>query len=558
LTQHPESSGFPPLSWEQTRLLQHVVARSALPRFEEDDDSTGGGDDGLKPIDARYRQRARYFSQFSDCYALLGALAGELRLSIEPLHPLPDADHRAWVSARLRQLGVSDPDTDFGLSVLSRALLTAYNSVVPLFELVNAPADHDDLFLFDPLQGFVLWRDGGRVGSGWLGNQRDIFELERADPGVKALLLRSHSDHFCLGKSLLMRLIGPLMRRRWAITFDGADIPTVEVSSQLELEQLADDLRNACEAAPANISAVFRGQTREYLLPDREALVSAAVFLYSDVRDHSVVPSLYRHSDRFLNDPAHFRAFASHLLDWMLCSDLVFGDPVRYASMDGEPYVPRQLPPDATATMTLHLAGQSGGLRALEDLGPYTIWRVTDADGAVLDEYVKYHRPGHDSVRRHLILQHYGAPTPFVDVTHDVRIAEWFALHQISVQEDGLSSGGMVDPPYREPAIFVFLTLDGLVPIVDTGQLTTPEEALRPHRQACAVLGGAGNLYRNAASRFIALKIKFADAFRPANLPTARHLFPGPDEDPMLKRLLDQFEAHSATSRLFPVYWFPE
>ena len=72
------------------------------------------------------------------------------------------------------------------------------------------------------------------------------------------------------------------------------------------------------------------------------------------------------------------------------------------------------------------------------------------------------------------------------------------------------------------------------------------------------MLGGAGNLYRNAVSRFLALKIKFSDSFRPSGLPTLRHLFPGPDEDRMLERLLDRYEWPSELSRKFPVYWFPK
>lgn len=544
------------MPWEQMRLLQHAMDRSALPTFNAIEDDA---DDWSHRVEAPYRLRAKYFNQFGPCYAQLGALPGELRLSIEPLHPLPDADRTAWVGARLREFGVSNADEDYGLGVLSRALFTSYNlGTAMMFDLVKAPASHTDLFLFDPLVGFVLWSDGQKVHNFWLGNQRDIIEIERADPPLKALLLQSESEHFCLGKSLLMRLVGPLIRRRWPITFDDADVPTVEVASQRDLEALADDLHNACEAAPAKISAVFRGQTSEYLLPDRRALVNAGVCLYSDIRDHSVVPSLYRHYDLFLNDPKHFRSFASHLLDWSLYSDIVFGDPAIYATLDGRPYVPKQVPGDAQATMTLYMGGQSGGLRAFEDMGPYTVWRVTDTDGAVLDEYVKLHRPGHDNVRRNLILQHYGAPTPFVDVTHDIRVAEWFALNQISVQEGGLSMSGMVDSPFRHSAIFVFLALDGLVPIVDTERLTTPEESLRPHRQACAVLGGAGNLYRNAASRFIGLKIKFAEGFRPSGLPTARQLFPGPDEDAMLKRLIDQYKAPADVPREFPLYWFPE
>jgi len=538
--------------------MQHAMLRSSLPVFDQVDANGDVGGSWLQQVDAPYRQRANYFNQFSQCYAQLGALPGELRLSIEPLHPLPDADQNAFVRARLREYGISNADANYGLSVLSRALLTSYNPGAGLFDLAKAPSSHGDLFLFDPVVGFVLWAEGQAVRNFWLGNQRDIFELEGANSAIKALLLRSKAEHFCIGKSLLMRLVGPLIRRRWPITPDGADIPTVEIGSQRDLDALADDLRNACSLAPANISAVFRGQTMEHLLPDRTALVKAGVCLYSDVRDHSVVPSLYRYVDLFLDDPKHFRLFASHLLDWSFYSDMVFGDPVTYATLDGKPYVPKPVPSEAQATMTMYMAGKSGGPRAFEDMGPYSVYRVTGTDGALHDEYVKFHRPGHDSVRRNLILQHYGAPTPFVDVTHDIRVAEWFALNQMSVQSNGLSTSGMVDAPFRSSAIFVFFALDGLVPIVDTEQLTTEAESLRPHRQACAVLGGAGNLYRNAASRFIGLKIKFADSFRPSGLPTARHLFPGPDEDAMLKRLLATYEPPVGAPRQFPVYWFPE
>jgi hypothetical protein len=548
---------FPSLSWEQVRVLQYVAEKSALPTYDDPDDNAPDPVDWLAQIDAPYRRRARFFNRFAACFAQLGAMPGELRLSIEPLHPLPDGDRTAWLSSQLASLGVSDQKENPGLGILSRALFTSYHPGAGLFDLADAPPTHPDLFLFDPLVGFVLWRDNGQVRNFWLGNQRDIIGLQQASAPLKEILLQSDSEHFCIGKSLLMRLVSPFMKQRRDVVFDDADIPVVQVETQRDLEALADDLRNACHNAPANVSAVFRGQTSEYLLPDRRALVAAGVCLYSDVRDHSVVPSLYRHYDRFVNDPAHFRAFAAHLLDWHFYSDLMFGDPAKYVTVDGQPYKPKEAPSDTTATMQLFMAGSSGQKRAFEDTGPATLWTITDSDGVVLDRYVKLHRPGHDNVRRNLILQHYGAPTPFIDVTHDIRVAEWFALNRVDVEEDGLSTSGMVGQPFREPAIFVFLVLDGLTPIVDTEALTTPDEALRPHRQACAVLGGAGNLYRNAASRFIALKIKFADGFQPAGLPTARHLFPGPDEDAMLKRLLGCYEAPRDLSKTFPVYWFP-
>lgn len=553
-TAKPPNTAAP--TWRETRVLEHVFTQLHLPKFQaiDSDSSTGTW---VEQIDPPYRARASYFHQFGHVYNQLGTLPAELRMSIEPLHPLANVDLKHWLRSRLESFGVAKPTADYGLTALSRALLTAYNPVADLFGLAEAPKSHPDLFLFDPLGGFAFWNDGERIRNFWVGNQRDLAELWSAQAEVKSTLLRTHSDHFCLGKSLLTRLIGPYLKRRWPFVPDGAGIPTVLISSQRDLEALADDLRNACELAPAEVAVVFRGQTTEHTLPDRSPLVSRGICPYADIRDHSVVPSLYRHYDRFLNDPAQFRAFCSHLLDWGLHSDLLFGEPATYTTLEGVPYSPKAVPPGASNSMSFHMAGDKEGPRGFEDMGPYTVWQGTTADGKIFDRYMKRHRPGHDSVRRSLILQHYGSPTPFIDVTYDIRVAEWFAFNSVRVGNDGLTTSGQIDVRSGKPAIFAFLVLDGLAPLIATEHLVTPEEALRPHRQACAVLGGAGNLYRNAASRFIALKVKFTAGFRPEGLPTARHLFPGPDEDTMLKNLLDRYKPPEDLEKHFPVYWFP-
>jgi hypothetical protein len=544
----------PNLSWEQTRIMQHLFTRN-LP--DPSESSPEPAEPWLDRIDDRYRARAAYFLKFGATFAQLGALPGELRLSIEPLHPLLLSDVARFVRDKLRTMGVAQPTGEYGLSAISRALIDLYNPAADLFSADDVKGVNDDLFLFDPITGFVIWKQGDKPHNFWLGNQADLVTLQTQSEPLRSLLVKSPSDNFSLGGSLLKRLVGPLLRKRREFEVDPAGIVTMTVTSQKDLEGLADDLRNACEISPLNLTVVFRGQTDEYLLPDRKDLVARMICPYSDVRDHSVVPSMYRHIDRFLDKLTDFRDFAGHLLDWGLWSDLVFGDPVTYQTLDGHPYVPKEPPAEAYAKFELYFLGDSGDSRIAQDLGPATKWTITDTTGAVLDEYIKLHRPGFDSVRRNLVLQHYGAPTPFVDVTHDIRIAEWFALNQIGIAKDGLSTSGRVGSPFSKSIIFAFLVLDGLTPFVNTEELVTPEQSLRPHRQACALLGGSGNLYRNAASRFIALKIRFADGFVPRGMPNSRHLFPGPDEDNTLKRLLERYEL-PGNSRLFPVYWFPE
>ncbi|MES2940171.1 MAG: FRG domain-containing protein [Pseudomonadota bacterium] len=547
-----------PMDWAQQRAVQHVMTKGGLPFYDAAAAPSRLTVDALDAVEEQYRQRAHYFLSFGMCFSQLGTLPGELRLSIEPLHPVPDLDRTLRVTRLLTDLGIGTPAAHQGLSLISRAMVNAYHPVASLFDVVDAPASHPDLFLFDPLTGFVIWREGEKVRNTWLGNWRDLVELQTQQSALKDLLLHSQADHFCPGRSLLMRLIGPLLPRRRYVVDDDAGIPTIVVKDQHELDGLVEDLRIACARAPLQVSAVFRGQTQEHRLPDRQELVASLVTPYSDVRDHSIVPSLYRHYDGFLDNPLDFRAFVAHLLDWNFYSDMVFGDPASYFTLDGQPYVPKSISDPATASCQVLAGDPPATQRAFHGVGLESVWTVTGADGTVQDRYVKRHALGRDDVRRNLVLQHYGAPTSYVDVTRDIKVAEWFAFNKITVEETGLSASGMLRAPFRDPVIFVFLVPQGMAPLVDTEHLTSPGEALRPHRQACAVLGGAGNLYRNAASRFIGLKIKFADEFRPMHLPSARHLFPGPDEDDMLKQLLALYEAPADLPKRFPVYWFPE
>jgi hypothetical protein len=384
-----------------------------------------------------------------------------------------------------------------------------------------------------------------------------MVDLQQQPEPLRQMLIQKKADHFSLGRSLLMRVIVPWLRRPAKFALDSAGIPTIFVENQTELEALVDDIKNACLRSPIKIRMVLRGQTSEYQLPDRSQLAIAGVCPFSDVRDHSFVPSFYRRYDDFLDEMNTFREFLLQMQDWSLYSDLVFGDPAQYLAMNGTPYVPKELNSPCTVKASYIFSGGPTANRALEDMGPYTRYEVIDSEGNLLDEYIKQHRPGYDTVRRNLVLQHYGAPTPYIDVTDGIRIAEWFALNTLTINADGLSTIGTLKAPFRKSAIFVFLVLQDLAPIVDTVALVDTNKSLRPHRQECALLGGAGNLYRNAASRFLGLKIKLADGFIPVGLPTAAWLFPGPDEDNALKDLLSRYRLAANDKNLFPVYWLP-
>jgi len=460
------------------------------------------------------------------------------------------------IKKQLTALGVTKTDQDYGLSLASRTLIDSYNTEQSLFANAGEMAGLEDLQLLDPLTGFMIITDGGRAKNFWLGNQRDMVEIQNQPEEVVKLLLQTKSDHFCIGKNLLMKAVGPMTKRRRNISYDPSGIPTFIVQTQTELEELATEITEACAALPFGVTAYFRGQSSEHLLPDRRGLIEAGVCEYSDVRDHSLIPPLYRHYDSFTNEPGDFREFVSHLLEWNLHGNLALGDPGSYLTIDGKPHTPKSVSREALASRTMNVKGSLQSQRMFEAVGTYTHWKISES-GKAVDEYIKFEQPGFDLMQRNLIMQHYGAPTPFLSVTTNIQVAEWFAFNKLEVASDGLVMADSVRQLVKDPVIYVLFALEGLTPHVKTESLLANEQSLRIQRQSCATIGGAGNLYRNSASRFIGLKLKFAENFRPKGLPDARHLFPGPDEDETLKKLLDSVTYGSLSKPIYPVYWFP-
>jgi FRG domain len=542
--------------WQESRIFNHMLSRKRILESSEGNPNPSAYAFDFERIDSPYRERARYLHSLAPTYWELGSQPSELRLSVEPFHPLSQSQVDRTVNDLLQQAGVKTADPKHEITVLSRVLVESYgpDSIV---DLSGIPEGHADLQLFDPLTGFLLWKIGSKWRNFWLGNVATLVDLRQQSERVRRLLIQRESDHFFLGSSIFQRIILPLLNKPLHSTLDTANIPCVSVENQAQLEQLAEDIQNACSLSPIKLEAVYRGQTDEYHLPNRSHLAKAGVCPFSDICDHSFVPSLYRRYDTYLDKLSDFREFLAEMLDWNLYADLIFGDSATYHSLDGTPYEPKELNCPHTVTSSFAFSGRPASNRAFADMGPYMTYKATDGYGEILDEYVKRLRPAQDSVRRNLILQHYGAPTSFVDVTHDIKIAEWFALNKLRTSAVGLSTAGTVKAPFRNPAIFVFLVPCDLAALVDTADLVDSNQSLRPHRQRCALLGGAGNLYRNAASKFVGLKIKFHRTFVPENLPAATWLFPGPEEDFTLKRLL-LHQRGTKDNKIFPVYWLPD
>ena len=348
------STGSGPGSWHEERVMEFVLTRKNLPRFEEQKPSYADIPDRIAP---EFKSWAHYFQKFTAIFSGMALASNELRLFIEPTHPMSGEGRDLVIKKQLTALGVTKTDQDYGLSLASRTLIDSYNTEQSLFANAGEMAGLEDLQLLDPLTGFMVITDGGRAKNFWLGNQRDMVEIQNQPEEVVKLLLQTKSDHFCIGKNLLMKAVGPMTKRRRNISYDPSGIPTFIVQTQTELEELATEITEACAALPFGVTAYFRGQSSEHLLPDRRGLIEAGVCEYSDVRDHSLIPPLYRHYDAFTNEPGDFREFVSHLLEWNLHGNLALGDPGSYLTIDGKPHTPKSVSREALASRTMNVKG---------------------------------------------------------------------------------------------------------------------------------------------------------------------------------------------------------
>ncbi len=148
------------------------------------------------------------------------------------------------------------------------------------------------------------------------------------------------------------------------------------------------------------------------------------------------------------------------------------------------------------------------------------------------------------SYQRGLLLQQYGAPSAYLDITSDSEIAAWFATHRCTNNAEGKMQYENYfwddSDPENWPTIFIFPLVKGAHPYMDLASILSTSHALRPARQKCGLLGGAGNLARNYCARYLGLKIRLKPGFTLSNPVSASELFPSATEDNALSFLKEQ------------------
>lgn len=142
------------------------------------------------------------------------------------------------------------------------------------------------------------------------------------------------------------------------------------------------------------------------------------------------------------------------------------------------------------------------------------------------------------------LAQHYGVPTHGLDLTDELEVALWFAVHQYYEHE----RRGQKRAWYRRlegwektdsPVIYAIAVKADLKRHLDSAMraLLIPYP-LRVGRQGAYLHYGGWGLQANACAEDVRLAIFLEPEFEIPELPDARYWFPGPDRDPFYRKIL--------------------
>jgi hypothetical protein len=270
-------------------------------------------------------------------------------------------------------------------------------------------------------------------------------------------------------------------------------------------------------------------------MPDRKDLAMKGILPYCDIRDSSLIPSLYRNIDSFFESLEAYELFIGSLGEWSFGASRFLGP--RYT--ERRPWETAKEP-----------------VSSVPDIGLSFTENQYNEKGELINAVTRDYHFGLFTYQLGLVLQHYGCPTGWLDITSDPSIALWFALHHVVENPKRIRYKlykWQDSDSDKWPTIFVFLLETDIDPFLDTQSILQGKDTLRPQRQKCGLLGGAGNLCRNYAARYIALKIRLAPGFKLDHPYPQKFLFPGPEEDVLLKKLLQENE-HTIQDSAFKIF----
>jgi len=292
-------------------------------------------------------------------------------------------------------------------------------------------------------------------------------------------------------------------------------IPTLRVATRAELDTIIEAVSRRAEETKLQIW--YRGQPEEYLLADLIPEANDLVCPWRSVRDPSLVPSLYRNAWKGNGALSDYCTLLSDLELYTLHAS---------SHLDLVQYTRRNPAEDPAELLPEHFGPYSTGPTA----------KVTDSKGNIMA--VRDYHPGFHGLQKSFFLQHYGLPSPILDITHSVDVALFFAQNRVRgrrmVPVDGDS----------RPILYLFALDPTIDRFVNSARLLQSHELLRPRRQSCGLLAGATFITRNFYSRFISILIELTAPIDYDPALTPQYLFPDRSDDAFLRFLAGIADGH--------------
>lgn len=155
--------------------------------------------------------------------------------------------------------------------------------------------------------------------------------------------------------------------------------------------------------------------------------------------------------------------------------------------------------------------------------------------------------------------QHYGLPSVGLDVTNDIDVALFFALHTFNTNAEGITTATRA-PSTAAPIIYGLGGFTDYELFNDSKLAPTRLLCTRPAAQSAMFFStGWGHAPNNAAQRiYVALKLVGHESWKFDLQPS--HYFPKPQDDEFLRFLLDrksEFKMPLIQDMLSKIYYVP-